>query len=162
MDDPPFTIEAGWFILEEARLRGRDRRLIDLGLQIIDWSLAKGWDPHYGGLVYYTDAKGLPSTEYPHDMKLWWPHNEAIIATLLAFKLTVEPRYARWHAMVHDWAYAHFPDKLHGEWFGYLHRDGTVATRLKGNLWKGPFHLPRMQRYCWQRLEEMLAGGARA
>ena len=33
---------------------------------------------------------------------------------------------------------------LHGEWFGYLHRDGTVATELKGNLFKGPFHMPRM------------------
>ena len=26
--------------------------------------------------------------EYWHDMKFWWPHNEAIIATLLAYQLT--------------------------------------------------------------------------
>jgi mannose/cellobiose epimerase-like protein (N-acyl-D-glucosamine 2-epimerase family) len=44
-----------------------------------------------------------------------------------------------------------------GEWFGYLHRDGSVSTTLKGNMWKGFFHLPRMQWYCWQRLDEMLA-----
>ena len=47
-------------------------------------------------------------------------------------------------------------DPVHGEWFGYLHRDGSVSTRLKGNLWKGPFHLPRMQWYCAQRISEML------
>jgi N-acylglucosamine 2-epimerase len=58
---------------------------------------------------------------------------------------------------VHDWAYAHFPDPVHGEWFGYLHRDGTISTRLKGSLWKGPFHLGRMQWYCAQRIAEMLA-----
>ena len=34
--------------------------------------------------------------------------------------------------------------KITGEWYGYLHYDNTVANQLKGNLFKGPFHLPRM------------------
>lgn len=156
---PGHAIEAGWFILEEARLRNADPRLIQLGTRIIDWSLEIGWDHRFGGLWYYRDARGLPSTEYWHDMKFWWPHNEAIIATLLAWQLTRAPKYARWHRLIHDWAYAHFPDPLYGEWYGYLHRDGTVSTPLKGNMWKGPFHLPRMQWYCWQRLEEMKREG---
>ncbi len=157
---PGHAIEAGWFILQEARRRGRDEHLITLGRQIIDWSLAMGWDAEYGGLVYFTDARGLPSSEYPHDMKLWWPHNEAIIATLLAWHLTGEDHYAHWHRRVHDWSYAHFPDREHGEWYGYLHRDGSVSTRLKGNMWKGPFHLPRMQWFCSQLISEMLPVGA--
>ena len=156
--NPGHSIELGWFILEEARLRGnRDPRLIELGTRIIDWSLEIGWDREYGGIFYYRDARGLPCTEYCHDMKFWWPHNEAIIATLLAYQLTGDEKYLRWHRKVHDWAYAHFPDPEYGEWFGYLHRDGTVATTLKGNMWKGLFHLPRMQWYCWQRLNEMAA-----
>jgi N-acylglucosamine 2-epimerase len=153
---PGHAIEAGWFFLQEARRRNNDPRLIRLGTTIIDWSLDLGWDSQYGGIVYYSDCKGLPSTEYPHDMKLWWPHNETIIATLLALQLTGDPKYSRWHAMVHDWAYAHFPDPLYGEWFGYLRRDGAMSIPLKGNMWKGPFHLPRMQWYCWKLLEEML------
>lgn len=161
---PGHSIEAGWFILEEARravdMRRRER-LLALGTTIVDWSLAAGWDQQYGGLVYFTDARGLPSSEYPHDMKLWWPHNEAIIATLLAWEMTGEARYADWHARVHEWAYAHFPDPEYGEWYGYLHRDGSVSTRLKGNMWKGPFHLSRMQWFCTQRLTEILARGAR-
>ena len=156
MLNPGHAIEAGWFILEEARYRNNNPRLIELGTTIIDWMMDWGWDREHGGLLYYRDVKGLPCTEYWHDMKFWWPHNEAIIGTLLAHLLTGEPRFARWHKMVHDWAYAHFPDPLHGEWFGYLHRDGTVSTRLKGNVWKGPYHHPRMQWYCWQRLEEEL------
>jgi N-acylglucosamine 2-epimerase len=150
---PGHAIEVGWFILEEARRRGCDPRLVRLGTTIVDWSFEWGWDREHGGILYYRDARGLPCTEYWHDMKFWWPHNEAIIACLLAWQLTGDPKYARWHAAVHDWAYAHFPDPVHGEWFGYLHRDGSVSTRLKGNMWKGPFHLPRMQWYCWQRLE---------
>ncbi len=159
---PGHSIEAGWFILEEARLRGNEPRLIRLGTTIIDWSLELGWDDRFGGILYYRDARGLAPTEYWHDMKFWWPHNEAIIAALLAWQLTGEAKYARWHQMVHDWAYARFPDPVHGEWYGYLHRDGTISTRLKGNMWKGPFHLPRMQWYCWQRLEEWREHTSRA
>jgi N-acylglucosamine 2-epimerase len=157
---PGHAIEAGWFILEEARHRHNDPRLIELGTRIIDCSLDLGWDAQCGGIFYFCDARGLPSSEYAHDMKLWWPHNEAIIATLLAWQLTRDEKYARLHAKVHRWAYDHFPDPQHGEWFGYLHRDGTVSTRLKGNLWKGPFHLPRMQWFCWQRIEELLENRA--
>ena len=46
-----------------------------------------------------------------------------------------------------------FPDSEYGEWFGYLHREGHISSTLKGNLWKGPFHLPRMQLFAWQWLE---------
>jgi N-acylglucosamine 2-epimerase len=154
--NPGHSIELGWFILEEARLRRGDPRLIKLGTTIIEWSMELGWDSEYGGLFYFRDARGLPCTEYWHDMKFWWPHNEAIIGTLLTYQLTGEDKYARWHRMVHDWAYHHFPDPLYGEWFGYLLRNGSVSTTLKGNLWKGPFHLSRMQWYCWQRLNEMV------
>ena len=154
MVNPGHSIELGWFILEEARLRGNDPRLVALGAKIVDWCMEVGWDSECGGIYYYRDARKLSCTEYWHDMKFWWPHNEAIIANLLARILTGEERYARWHKAVHDWAYAHFPDPLHGEWYGYLHRDGSVSTQLKGNMWKGFFHLPRMQWYCWRRLEE--------
>lgn len=157
MVNPGHAIELGWFILEEARLRNNDKRLIALGTKIVDWSYEIGWDQAFGGILYFRDARGLPCTEYWHDMKFWWPQNETIIATLLAFQLTGNEKYARWHRAAHDWAYAHFPDPQYGEWFGYLHRDGSVSTTLKGNMWKGFFHLPRMQWYCWQRLEEMLA-----
>ena len=87
-------------------------------------------------------------------MKFWWPHNETILATLLAHLLTGESRYEEMHRQVHDWAYAHFPDAEHGEWYGYLHRDGRISVPLKGNLWKGPFHLPRMQLLAWQWLAD--------
>jgi len=85
-------------------------------------------------------------------MKFWWPHNEAVIATLMAWQATRNPKYARWHAMVHEWSHGHFADPEHGEWFGYLHRDGRLSNTIKGNLWKSCFHHPRMQYWCWQRL----------
>jgi N-acylglucosamine 2-epimerase len=150
--NPGHAIECAWFIMHEGRHRN-DRQMISLGAKILDWMWARGWDREHGGLLYFTDVFGRPVQEYWHDMKFWWPHCEAIIATLLAWKLTGEPRYAAMHAQVHDWSFAHFGDAEFGEWFGYLHRDGSVSQRAKGNLYKGPFHLPRMLAYCWNEIK---------
>ena len=134
--NPGHAIEAAWFILHEARLNNRDERLIKTGTQILDWMWKRGWDTEYGGLFYFRDVYGHPVQEYWHDMKFWWPHNEAVIATLLAHVLTNNPLYEQWHTMVHDWAFKHFPDQEHGEWYGYLHRDGRLSVSLKGNMWE--------------------------
>ena len=150
--NPGHAVEGAWFIMDEGRNRG-DTELIRLGCRMLDWMWQRGWDDEYGGLLYFVDARGLPVQEYWHDMKFWWPHNETIIATLLAWSLTSDPKYAAWHTQVHDWSYRHFPDAEHGEWFGYLHRDGRQSVPLKGTLWKGPFHLPRMLLKCWHTLQ---------
>ena len=150
--NPGHAIEAAWFIMHEGKLRG-DRELIRTGLNILDWMWQRGWDDECGGLFYFRDLRGLPVQEYWHDMKFWWPHNEAIIATLLAWQLTGDAKYARWHQLVHDWSFKHFADPEFGEWYGYLHRDGGISSRAKGTMYKGPFHLPRMLWYCWRLLE---------
>ena len=153
--NPGHAIEAAWFVLAEAKYRDNDPELIDLGTTMLDWMWRRGWDEEHGGILYFRDVHGLPVQEYWQDMKFWWPQNEAIIATLMAYQLTGDEKYAGWHRDIHDWTYRHFPDPEYGEWYGYLHRDGRVSVPLKGNLWKGPFHLPRMQLYCWKLLEEL-------
>lgn len=149
--NPGHAIEGAWFIMQEGKIRG-DNSLIETGCQMLDWMWKRGWDPEFGGILYFADVYGLPVQEYWHDMKFWWPHNETIIATLLAYSLTGDEKYEQWHRLVHDWSYKHFADAEHGEWFGYLHRDGRLSSPLKGNHWKGPFHLPRMQLRCWEIL----------
>jgi N-acylglucosamine 2-epimerase len=160
--NPGHAIECAWFILHEAKVRNRDPRMLQLGLGILDCMWERGWDPEHGGLLYFVDLHGKPIQEYWAEMKFWWPHNEAEIATLLAFQLTGDPKYAAWHGMVHEWSHRIFADPVHGEWFGYAHRDGRISTRLKGNLWKGCFHLPRMQWYCLRLTDELLASPARS
>lgn len=153
--NPGHTIEGAWFILHEAKYRNNDPHLIDLGCRMLDYMWERGWDKEFGGILYFRDVYNKPVQEYWQDMKFWWPQNEAIIATLLAYTITGNEKYKKWHQQIHDYAYTHFNDKEFGEWFGYLHRDGTVAQPTKGNLFKGPFHLPRQEWYCWKLLEEM-------
>ena len=151
--NPGHAIEGAWFVLDEAKRRGNDAGLIDLGCRMLDYMWKRGWDEEHGGIIYFKDVYDKPVQEYWHDMKFWWPQCEAIIATLLAYQLTGDEKYAQWHRDIHEYAHKTFSDEEHGEWFGYLHRDGRVSSPVKGNQFKGPFHLPSMQWYCWQMLE---------
>jgi N-acylglucosamine 2-epimerase len=154
--NPGHAIEGAWFVLHEAKRRNNDAHLIQLGCKMLDYMWERGWDKEFGGILYFRDVYNRPVQEYWQDMKFWWPHNEVIIATLLAFLMTGESKYAEWHKLVHDYSYSHFADRENGEWFGYLHRDGTIAQTAKGNLYKGPFHLPRQEWYCMQLLNDFL------
>lgn len=154
--NPGHAIECAWFIMQEAMHRGNDQRLIKLGCDMLDYMWERGWDEKHGGILYFKDVYNKPVQEYWQDMKFWWVHNEAIIATLMAYLLTGNEKYATWHKMVHDYSYQHFHDKKNGEWFGFLHRDGSLAQPAKGNMFKGPFHLPRQEWLCYQLIDQYL------
>jgi N-acylglucosamine 2-epimerase len=152
--NPGHAIEGAWFILHEAKYRANDPHLIDLGCRMLDYMWERGWDTEYGGILYFRDVYGKPVQEYWQDMKFWWPQNETIIATLLAYLMTGNEKYKSWHQQINQYAYDHFHDKINGEWYGYLHRDGKIAQTAKGNLFKGPFHRPSQELYCMQILQE--------
>jgi len=140
--NPGHAIESSWFIMREAEQRG-DQALLKTALEILEASLERGWDAQYGGILYFLDVDGKPPEQLEWDQKLWWPHVEALYATLYAHYLTGEARYLEWFEKVHAWTFSHFPDPQYGEWYGYVHRDGSVLLPLKGNNWKGFFHVPR-------------------
>lgn len=154
--NPGHCIETSWFIMEEAKLRGWDKPMFDLALQVFDWSWDWGWDKQYGGIINFRDCKNLPSQDYSQDMKFWWPQCETIIASLYAYLGTGDEKYLYRHERISEWTYAHFPDAEYGEWYGYLHRDGTVAQPAKGNLYKGPFHISRMMIKGYMLCQEIL------
>ena len=155
--NPGHCIETAWFILEEAKHRNWDKDLLQMGLTILDWSWEWGWDKEFGGIINFKDCRNLPPQDYSQDMKFWWPQTEAIIATLYAYQATNDEKYLAMHKQISDWTYAHFPDKEYGEWYGYLHRDGTVAQPAKGNIFKGPFHVPRMMIKSYELCNAILA-----
>lgn len=154
--NPGHCIETSWFILDVAKQRGWDKEITDMALQIFDWSWDWGWDKQYGGIINFRDCRNLPVQDYSQDMKFWWPQTETIIASLYAYLATGDDEYIYKHQRISEWTYAHFPDAEFGEWYGYLHRDGTVAQLAKGNLFKGPFHIPRMMIKAYSLCHEIL------
>lgn len=151
---PGHAMESAVFIMHEGMYR-QDHDLIQRASKMIDYSMEIGWDKEYGGLLYFVDVEGKPPTRLEWDMKLWWVHSEALYALLLAYHLTSELRYADWFEQLHDWTFNHFSDPEYGAWYGYLHRDGSISTPLKGGMWKGFFHTPRALWLCWELLGKM-------
>jgi len=142
MLNPGHVLEAMWFMLDYMQEMGNTARQNEV-LKIIEATLNFGWDKEYGGIFYFMDVLGKPHLELQHDMKLWWVHNEAIIACLYAYKVTRDEKYLNWFYKLDDWTWSHFPDPEYGEWFAYLNRRGEPTHMLKGGKWKTFFHLPR-------------------
>ena len=163
--NPGHAVEAAWFLMREGILQRNDT-LVETACRALSWSLELGWDSRHGGLFAFVDVDGRPLEQLEWDMKLWWPHTEALYASLLAHHLTHDRQYFSWFEKLHSYSFARFPDKDHGEWFGYLHRDGTIASSLKGSTWKGMFHVPRALLSVLLLLREMIAadsvGGKKA
>lgn len=153
--NPGHAIETSWFLMHEALYR-KDDELFKKACDILEWSFDIGWDHEFGGLLSFVDLKGLPPEKQEWDMKYWWPHNELLYASLLAYHVTGEKKYELMYEMTHDYAFKVFSDDINsGEWYGYLHRDGSVAMDVKGSMYKGCFHVPRQLMYTLLLLRKM-------
>lgn len=142
--NPGHDIEGVWFILEYAKRQGATE-LLEKCEKIFKNAFNAGWDNEYGGILYFIDAKGCPPESYEHDMKLWWPHNETLITSIMLYRDTGKEEYLEYFYKTFDYCVKHFYDPEYGEWYGYLRRDGKpTMPASKGSTFKGPFHLPRM------------------
>ena len=145
--NPGHAVEAAWFLADYARRIG-DEQLARDAFSMMEGALDVGWDADHGGLFYFLDADGFSPLQLEWSMKLWWPHCEAMIGTLIAWRATNEARWWARFEEVATWAMDRFSDPEHGEWFGYLTREGQVSQRFKAGPYKGCFHVPRALWMC--------------
>ena len=150
--NPGHDIECSWFLMDRANETG-DPALHEAAVNIFDMAFKMGWDKEYDGILYFVDCLGNPPEAYEHDMKLWWPHNEALIASLMIYRDTGREAYLECFLKLLDYCRKHFADPEYGEWYGYLRRDGQpTQPACKGSTFKGPFHVMR----CLGMLDGML------
>ncbi|MDP2425813.1 MAG: AGE family epimerase/isomerase [bacterium] len=154
--NPGHAIEAAWFLLDEYLYDPQKyAHLLPIVKNMVDWMVELGWDKEHGGLLSFVDYEKKPLEQLEWDMKLWWPQCELLIASLQLFIVTQEDKYLELYLQTFDYFFKHFQiDDL--EFVGYLHRDNSVASTLKGNLFKGPFHIPRMLLINYRLLKDYL------
>jgi N-acylglucosamine 2-epimerase len=157
--NPGHAIEAGWF-LQHWALRLQRPDLQATATNVVRWSYATGWDDDHGGIFYFLDAEDYAPTQLEWFMKLWWPHCEALYAHLLNYVLTGSDDDWDAFTTVDQYAFDHFADPKHGEWFGYLNRRGTPTHLHKGAPYKGCFHVPRSLWLCRNVLLDLEASAA--
>jgi len=149
--NPGHSIETAWtllHLLEYQADKDRRRQVLDL----LEGSLEFGWDREFGGLFYFMDAEGKPPLALESEMKLWWPHTEAIYAVILAYTITGERKWLGWLERLDEYAFTHFRDPDNGGWFGYCDRRGNLTSTCKGNNYKGMYHVARALLFSVQRI----------
>ena len=157
---PGHSIEVAWFLLMMCDAVGGSPKHEKLALEVLEGSLAQGWDEEGGGgLLYAIDVEGMPLLDatVTADGKLWWPHSEALIALTMAATRTGEEKWLRLLEKVHAYTYKTFVDRAGGAgggkvggWYGYCNRDGSLARTCVGGNYKGCFHVPRALLMCTQ------------
>ena len=158
MVNPGHDIECSWFVMERANATG-DKALHAKAVNVFDMAFSKGWDKEYGGILYFMDCLGNPPEAYEHDMKLWWPHNEALIASMMIYRDTKDEKYLDIFYQILDYCKQYFADAPYGEWYGYLRRDGKpTEPACKGSTFKGPFYVPRCLIMVEQMIGQILEG----
>jgi len=155
---PGHGIESAWFIMAAAE-QLQDRAAVELAADALEGQLSFGWDPAHGGIFTFLDARRREPVPPEGDRKVWWSHTEALVALLLAWRLTRRASFARWYERLHEYTWSHFPDPRHGEWFAVLDRQGEVVDSRKGYEYKGCFHVPRALWWCLRTLDQIIQAG---
>lgn len=156
---PGHMIEAGIFVIHEARHRG-DSQWLQGGIDLVHWGYQQGWDEQYGGLFTDIDRSGprrpIPTHQiYRAQGKEWWSHAEALYALLLVYTLTGEAADRQAYERLHDYVFSRFVDRQYGDWYLALHRDGTILSDVKGAARKSLFHVGRNLFWAWQLLNSL-------
>jgi N-acylglucosamine 2-epimerase len=153
---PGHAIESMWFQIHIAR-EANNRKIIRNAIDAIRFHLEKGWDSECGGIYLAVDTDGREDVQWPHaDKKLWWPHTEALYATLLAYEYCRESWCLDWHERVHNYSFDRYPLREYGEWRQKLDRHGQAVSETLVIPVKDPFHLPRALIYCIEVLTRLV------
>jgi N-acylglucosamine 2-epimerase len=154
--NPGHALESMWFVTSVAIGAGR-RDLVGDAASVMTKAFDVGWDIEHGGLLRFVDrAGGKPEgrkTGHPYeglifetwDTKLWWPHSEALYATLLAAECAQDENMRRLYERVHGYTFRTFPhpDGEVGEWIQIRDRRGRPVDRLVALPVKDPYHALR-------------------
>lgn len=149
--NPGHTVESMWFCLDVLNPEYH----MQLG-QIVTTALDLGWDTEYGGLFRFVDQDGgkvsgdMDGSSFARlvadtwDYKLWWPHSEALYASLRLYLETADETFFSWYKKLKAYTFSTFPGESAKEWVQIRKRDGTPEEKVVALPVKDPYHILRM------------------
>jgi N-acylglucosamine 2-epimerase len=141
---PGHVIECMWFQLRLLEIEGQNADRKEQIYKAILRHLELGWDKGAGGLLLAVSDDGSAPVAWRFaDAKLWWPHTEALVATLWGWLETGDKQFYDWYQRNWKICWDHFVDHTHGEWRQRLSRDFSPLLETVALPVKDPFHLPR-------------------
>lgn len=146
-------IEGSWLVHEAAEVLGDAellKRTKNTAIYMAQRVLNNGIDIAFGGIYNDRHESGLD------DNKDWWPQAEAVVGFFNAYQLTGSDIYLEASLQVWDYIQKHIVDKVNGEWFWGVTRDGSqITSDEKVGPWKCPYHNSRMCYEIITRVEKI-------
>lgn len=157
--NPGHSIEDMWFVIHSAIAMNK-REYIKPACYVVKKTIYTGWDNQYGGLFLFAGKSGGKPTgsimgiedepmvmkvKSDWDSKLWWPHSEALYATLLCYEQSKDPDFLEQYRKLHEYVFRVFPnpDASIGEWIQIRDRRGNPDDKVVALPVKDPYHIIR-------------------
>ena len=138
---PGHAVECMWFLISIFEETGEQDKILKC-CRLIRRHIELAWDAEKGGMFLAQDIDGKePVFWRKPDYKPWWVQLEALVATAYAYKYTHDEWFARKHAELFDFTFAHYPTP-YGDFYNWLDKDGQIGESAALPV-KDPFHLPR-------------------
>jgi mannobiose 2-epimerase len=152
------NIETAYLMLEASNVLGlKDGALtMMVAKRMVDHALRNGWDPGAGGFYdegfYFKDSGSIAILR---DTKNWWAQAEGLNSLLMMADYFPDDTLHYFQKFKTQWKYiqTYLIDHVHGDWYaGGLDKEPQMKTALKGQIWKGTYHVFRALVNCIQRL----------
>ena len=148
-------IETSWLLLEAAEQQGDPDLLARAQAEAVvmaETVYRQALEPD-GSVVYESAGHGAEASQ-----KHWWVHAEAVVGFYNAYQLSGRQQFADAAAGCWDYIEAKFVDRVYGDWFKVLDRDGAPdPEHVKVGPWECPYHHSRL---CLELLERLSAAAA--
>lgn len=147
-------IEFTWLLHEAATVLGDPPLLARVqakALAMAKVTAEEGLDKD-GSLCYAGEAKGITNFN-----KEWWPQAEAAVGFFNAWQLSGDPRWLERSRRTWDFIQAKVVDRVNGDWYSSLDRQGRPQRRPRIATWICPYHSSRSCLELIERVEQVLA-----
>ncbi len=141
-------IEGSWLLCEAAEVLGDaslQAEVSSAALKMAEAVYQEAVEPD--GAIIYEAEPG----EKVHDFREWWAEAEAVVGFYNAYQLSSDEKYMQ--ASTRAWQYieGNLIDKVHGEWYRTITRQGKPIPGKLVDFWKCPYHNGRTCMEIWER-----------
>jgi mannobiose 2-epimerase len=144
-------VEASWLLVEAAQVLGDADLLAQARTAAVKMAQVvhdEGRDED-GSVLYELSPLGLKTDKH------WWVQAEAVVGFYNAYQISGQGQFAQAAERCWDTIEDKFVDRVHGDWFKLLNRDGIPdAQHVKVGPWECPYHHSRVCFEMLARLEE--------
>jgi mannobiose 2-epimerase len=146
---PGHDIEGSWLLVEAAEVQGDEDLLARARTTAVQMAAAVAtYLGDDGTIIYEATPRGIESYD-----KHWWPQAEGLVGFTNAYQVSGRADFAQIADRLWNLIETRFVDRVHGDWFKVLDRNGTPLPQVnKAGPWECPYHHARA---CFEMLARL-------